>query len=271
MSKNNLSLDVEYVRSQFPAFNDPLSSKWSFFENAGGSYVPNTVIERLNNFMIQTKVQPYADFESSKIITTITPSSYNWKLSSPPNRQDMHIKNRVDMYYYGPHKEVNTNEIWENIEVTTTKSLASHDNIVGYKAASGDLGFISQVIESTRDEHFDILSGDDEMTLPILCLGGSGVISVAANIAPELISDMVWSTLPGERHNFPHALSLNRKLCPIFRGLFIESNPIPIKEAMHLKYGSPPHLRLPLSRISDSNRQKLLDLLSDLTKLEHTI
>ena len=158
-----------------------------------------------------------------------------------------------------------------NIEVQTTTSLASHDNIVGYKAASGDIGFISQVIESTRDENFNILSGDDEMTLPLLCLGGTGVISVAANIAPELTCDMVWSTLPGERHNFSHALSLNRKLCPIFRGLFVESNPIPVKEAMHLKYDSPPHLRLPLSRISDNNRQQLLDLLGDLAELEHTL
>ncbi|HIJ13069.1 MAG TPA: 4-hydroxy-tetrahydrodipicolinate synthase [Halobacteriales archaeon] len=158
-----------------------------------------------------------------------------------------------------------------NIEIQTTISLASHDNIVGYKAASGDIGFISQVIESTRAENFNILSGDDEMTVPILCLGGTGVISVAANIAPELTCDMVWSTLPGERHNFSHALSLNRKLCPIFRGLFVESNPIPIKEAMHLKYDSSPHLRLPLSRISDDNRQQLLDLLGDLAELEHTI
>ena len=67
MSKNNLSLDVEYVRSQFPAFNDPLSSKWSFFENAGGSYVPQNVINHLNNFMISTKVQPYASYDTSKI------------------------------------------------------------------------------------------------------------------------------------------------------------------------------------------------------------
>ena len=76
-----------------------------------------------------------------------------------------------------------------NIEIQTTISLASHDNIVGYKAASGDIGFISQVIESTRGENFNILSGDDEMTVPILCLGGTGVISVAANIAPELTCD----------------------------------------------------------------------------------
>ena len=60
-------LDVDYVREQFPAFRDPLSSKWSFFENAGGSYVPSNVIERLNHFMTSTKVQPYAEFDTSAI------------------------------------------------------------------------------------------------------------------------------------------------------------------------------------------------------------
>ena len=67
MSINNISLDVDFVRSQFPAFKDPLSSKWSFFENAGGSYVPVNVIEHLKKFMISTKVQPYAEYETSKI------------------------------------------------------------------------------------------------------------------------------------------------------------------------------------------------------------
>jgi len=60
-------LDIDFVRSQFPAFNDPLSAKWSFFENAGGSYVPSNVIERLNHFMTSTKVQPYAEFDTSAI------------------------------------------------------------------------------------------------------------------------------------------------------------------------------------------------------------
>ena len=67
MSINNISLDTDYVKKQFPAFKDPLSSKWSFFENAGGSYVPHNVIDRLNNFMTSTKVQPYAEFDISKI------------------------------------------------------------------------------------------------------------------------------------------------------------------------------------------------------------
>ena len=67
MSIKNISLDVDYVKSQFPAFKDPRSSKWSFFEKAGGSYVPQNVITHLNNFMTSTKVQPYAEYDISNI------------------------------------------------------------------------------------------------------------------------------------------------------------------------------------------------------------
>ena len=67
MTINNISLDIDFVKAQFPAFNDPLSAKWSFFENAGGSYVPHNVINHLNNFMTSTKVQPYAEFDTSVI------------------------------------------------------------------------------------------------------------------------------------------------------------------------------------------------------------
>ena len=67
MNISNTKLDLDFVRSQFPAFKDPLCKDWSFFENAGGSYVPQQVIDRLNNFMISTKVQPYAEYPMSKI------------------------------------------------------------------------------------------------------------------------------------------------------------------------------------------------------------
>ena len=67
MNISNIKLDLDFVRSQFPAFKDPLCKKWSFFENAGGSYVPQQVIERLNKFLISTKVQPYAEYPMSKI------------------------------------------------------------------------------------------------------------------------------------------------------------------------------------------------------------
>jgi len=64
---SNTQLDIDFARSQFPAFNDPLCKDWSFFENAGGSYVPNHVIKKLNEFMTSTKVQPYAEYPMSKI------------------------------------------------------------------------------------------------------------------------------------------------------------------------------------------------------------
>ena len=67
MNLNNTKLDIDFVRSQFPAFNDPMCKNWSFFENAGGSYVPKQVIDKLNKFMISTKVQPYAEYPMSKI------------------------------------------------------------------------------------------------------------------------------------------------------------------------------------------------------------
>ena len=67
MKLENIKLDINYVRSQFPAFTDPLSKDWSFFENAGGSYVPKNVINKLNDFMVSTKVQPYAEYPMSKI------------------------------------------------------------------------------------------------------------------------------------------------------------------------------------------------------------
>jgi len=67
LTLENIKLDVDYVRSQFPAFNDPLSKNWSFFENAGGSYVPKNVIDRLTEFMTSTKVQPYANYPMSKL------------------------------------------------------------------------------------------------------------------------------------------------------------------------------------------------------------
>ena len=67
MSLENITLDINFVRKQFPAFKDPLCKDWAFFENAGGSYVPQTVIDHLTKFMISTKVQPYAEYDMSKI------------------------------------------------------------------------------------------------------------------------------------------------------------------------------------------------------------
>lgn len=145
-----------------------------------------------------------------------------------------------------------------NIALETVESLATHPMIRGYKAASGDMGRISQVIERTRDAEFAVLSGDDGMTYPILATGGTGVISVAANVFPEPHCEMVDSALAGD---YEHARDIHHDLAPLFRAMFIETNPIPVKEAMHLVHDAPPYLRSPLSRIRPDDRSELESVL----------
>ncbi|MFB6093452.1 MAG: 4-hydroxy-tetrahydrodipicolinate synthase [Halanaeroarchaeum sp.] len=147
------------------------------------------------------------------------------------------------------------------IAVETAVSLASHENVIGYKAASGDLGRISEVIERTEDETFDVLSGDDAMTVPILAAGGTGTISVAANVEPERVSRMTWAALEGDLET---ARGLHRELNPLFRALFLETNPIPVKEAMAMRDDGPAELRLPLTRLRADHREELAAVLADL-------
>jgi len=98
LSIKNVSLDIDYVRSQFPAFNDPLSSKWSFFENAGGSYVPQNVIDHLNNFMISTKVQPYASYDMSDVAGKNMDKAIQREIYADVlERLIIHLRNRTDV------------------------------------------------------------------------------------------------------------------------------------------------------------------------------
>jgi 4-hydroxy-tetrahydrodipicolinate synthase len=148
-----------------------------------------------------------------------------------------------------------------NIAVETAVNLASHPNVVGYKAASGDMNRISEVIERTREETFSVLSGDDALTLPIVATGGSGCISVAANVEPERCVAMVGAALEGD---FQRARELNYELGPLFRALFVETNPIPVKEAMAMRGHMPRTMRPPLSYLSDEHREQLRSVLAEL-------
>ncbi|MFC7006513.1 4-hydroxy-tetrahydrodipicolinate synthase [Halalkalicoccus salilacus] len=148
-----------------------------------------------------------------------------------------------------------------DIAVETAVSLAEHENVVGYKAASGDLGRISEVIERTREESFTVLSGDDGLTLPTLSVGGTGAISVAANVEPERTCAMVETALEGD---YERARELHHELGPLFRALFVESNPIPVKEALSIRGHGDPVLRSPLSRLSEEHRADLERILADL-------
>jgi 4-hydroxy-tetrahydrodipicolinate synthase len=148
-----------------------------------------------------------------------------------------------------------------NIDVDTTVSLAAHENIRGYKAASGDLNQVSEVVERTRDEEFDVLSGDDGLTLPVLSVGGTGTISVVANVEPERTVDLVHSALEDD---YEHAREVHHRLGPLMRQLFVETNPIPVKEAMEIRGYGPARMRPPLSRLSEEHVGDLRAILADL-------
>ena len=148
----------------------------------------------------------------------------------------------------------------QSIPVDVTVELAEHPNVRGYKAASGDLNLISEVIERTRNEEFSVLSGDDGLTLPVLSIGGTGTISVVANVEPERSCAMVGAALSGD---YDRARSLHHELSPLVRELFAETNPIPVKEAMHIRGRGGPHVRSPLSRLSEDRREVLQELLAE--------
>ncbi len=149
------------------------------------------------------------------------------------------------------------------VEIDTAVALADHENIVGYKAASGDLGRVSELIERTREQDFTVLSGEDALTLPTLAAGGRGTISVAGNVEPERVGEMVHAALAGD---FKTGRELHHELGPLFRALFWETNPIPLKEALSIRGHVSPRMRSPLSRLSAEHRDELETILQDLTE-----
>jgi len=145
-----------------------------------------------------------------------------------------------------------------NVETDTLARLVRDaKNIVGVKEASGSLDQMSQVIAACGPD-FSVLSGDDNITLPLLVIGGSGVVSVIANIVPRETADLVHAALEGD---WKRARDLHYRLFPLARAAFLETNPIPIKEAMALAGMLEPEFRLPMCRMSDANREKLRTIL----------
>ena len=148
-----------------------------------------------------------------------------------------------------------------NIAVETAVNLASHENVVGYKAASGDMNRICEVIERTRGENFGVLSGDDAMTLPVMATGGVGTISVAANVEPGRTSEMVDALLADEMDT---ARELHYELGELFRALFVRTNPIPVKEACEIRGYHAGRMRSPLNRLGEADLEYLRGVLKEL-------
>jgi len=140
-----------------------------------------------------------------------------------------------------------------NIANETMKRLSQIPNIVGVKEASGSILQISEVIGLCGPD-FDVLSGDDQMTFPLMALGGKGVISVITNIAPARVSEMVRYMLAGKSEQ---ARSVHFDIYELFQTMFIETNPIPVKFALGLMGKIVPEYRLPLCPPSEANGEKI--------------
>ncbi|HEY4707077.1 MAG TPA: 4-hydroxy-tetrahydrodipicolinate synthase, partial [Thermodesulfobacteriota bacterium] len=145
-----------------------------------------------------------------------------------------------------------------NMLPETVARLSEIKNIIGIKEATGDLKQVSDTIEFSR-KGFIVLSGDDFTTLPLLAIGGHGVISVTSNIAPAMMSDMIKAFTAGV---MDRARELHYRLQPLHRAMFIETNPVPVKTALAMMGMVGEELRLPLVPLSDANRAKLASVMT---------
>ncbi len=147
-----------------------------------------------------------------------------------------------------------------NIDYKTTVRLAQDcKNIIGIKDASGNLTQISQTVKYAPAS-FSVLSGEDALNLPVLACGGKGTVSVTANIVPNQVHNLVRYYLDGE---FEKALAIHLDLIELNSAVFIETNPIPVKEALHLMGYIEKDVRLPLYQLDEHNRESLKKVLKD--------
>jgi 4-hydroxy-tetrahydrodipicolinate synthase len=153
-----------------------------------------------------------------------------------------------------------------NVEVGTLARLSQVPNIVGVKEASGNVSQMCEVCR-TVPEQFIVLSGDDALTLPLMAVGGHGIISVIGNEAP---AEMVRMVEFAEANDFAAARRIHRQLMPLMSANFVESNPIPVKAAMAAMGLLEEVYRLPMVPPSDTSRRRIIEALSASRLLETT-
>ncbi len=146
-----------------------------------------------------------------------------------------------------------------NIEPDTVAKLAQIKNIVAIKEASGNLSQMAQIVKLCAD-NITLISGDDALTLPVLSIGGTGVISVVANIVPKETAEMIKQF---EEGNIEESRKIYYQLLPLIKAMFIETNPIPVKTALGMMGKIQPELRLPLCPMLPENEEKLKKILKN--------
>ena len=152
-----------------------------------------------------------------------------------------------------------------DIRVDTCRKLAEIPGIAGIKEASGDISKIGRILSACGDA-LPVYSGNDDQTVPIMALGGAGVISVASNVVPKSMKELTNACLAGE---YPKAAAIQRKLLKLMDLMFCQVNPIPVKAAMERMGFDCGSCRLPLDDLPDADVQKLRDCLDELGLLAY--
>ncbi|WP_257141094.1 4-hydroxy-tetrahydrodipicolinate synthase [Bacillus sp. AFS015802] len=148
-----------------------------------------------------------------------------------------------------------------NVSPETIIRLSKVENIVAVKEASGDLDSMTEIISHTSDD-FMLYSGDDGLTLPVLSIGGTGIVSVASHVVGNEMQEMISAFSSG---NLAHAAQLHQRLLPIMKGLFTSPNPTPVKTALQMKGLDVGSVRLPLIPLTEVERAKLSQLIEGLS------
>jgi len=151
-----------------------------------------------------------------------------------------------------------------NVEVPTLVRLAGLPNIVGVKEASGNVTQMCEICRAVPDD-FLVLSGDDALTLPLMAVGGRGIVSVASNEIPREMADMVEAA---ERNDFAAARAIHARILPLMQINFVEANPIPVKAAMAAMGLLEEAYRLPMVPPKAESREKILGVLKELRLLK---
>jgi 4-hydroxy-tetrahydrodipicolinate synthase len=151
----------------------------------------------------------------------------------------------------------------QNMQPETVARLADLENIVAIKEASGSLDQVSHIRRLTAPD-FEIYCGDDSLTLPVLAVGGSGVVSVASHLVGDLMQEMVQHFFAGRPQD---AANIHIQLLPLFKALFLTANPIPLKAALRLQGWAVGSTRLPLTDVPPEIERELKQVLTDLSLL----
>lgn len=226
---------------------------------AAGGRVPIIVGSGSNNTMIAMEQSIKYEKMGADALLVITPY-YNKTNKSGMVNHFYTVADAVNIpiYVYNVPGRTGVSLTYEALA-----EISKHKNIVGIKEASGDISFITKISRLINDD-FTMYSGNDDISIPLMSMGGAGIISVLANILPKETHDMAMAYLNGD---VKKAAEMQKYYLDFINALFIETNPIPIKEAMNLVGMNVGGYRMPLCPMEEDTKAKLIQTMKDINLL----